>query len=109
MKKSFALSLALILALLLTSPSTQAKSLILDNAPTQVYFSPNGGCTEAIVKEITSAKNEILVQAYSFTSALIAPLPSSFLVVPTSRMTVFSLRSTFDHCRSRTSPSRHPV
>jgi hypothetical protein len=32
------------------------------------YFSPNGGATEAIVKEINSAKQEILVQAYSFTS-----------------------------------------
>ena len=34
--------------------------------------SRNGGCTEAIVKEITNAKSEILVQAYSFTSAPIA-------------------------------------
>jgi hypothetical protein len=109
MRKAFALSVALILILLLTAPATHAKSLILNNAPTQVYFSPNGGCTEAIVKEIINAKSEILAQAYSFTSTPIAPLPSSFLVVPTSRMTVFSLRSTFDHCRSRTSPSRHPV
>jgi phosphatidylserine/phosphatidylglycerophosphate/cardiolipin synthase-like enzyme len=35
-------------------------------------FSPNGGCTEAIVKEINSAKSEVYVQAYSFTSAPIA-------------------------------------
>ena len=35
-------------------------------------FSPNGGCTEAITKEIDQAKTEILVQAYSFTSAPIA-------------------------------------
>ena len=32
------------------------------------YFSPHGGATEAIVKELTNAKTEILVQAYSFTS-----------------------------------------
>jgi len=38
----------------------------------EVYFSPHGGATEAIVHEIDSAKNEILVQAYSFTSAPIA-------------------------------------
>lgn len=38
----------------------------------QVYFSPNGGCTEAIVKEINQAKSEILIQAYSFTSKQIA-------------------------------------
>jgi phosphatidylserine/phosphatidylglycerophosphate/cardiolipin synthase-like enzyme len=37
-----------------------------------VYFSPHGGCTESIVKEISNAKTEILVQAYSFTSKPIA-------------------------------------
>jgi phosphatidylserine/phosphatidylglycerophosphate/cardiolipin synthase-like enzyme len=36
------------------------------------YFSPRGGATEAIVKEISSAKSEILVQAHSFTSKPIA-------------------------------------
>ena len=36
------------------------------------YFSPHGGCTEAIVKELDNAKTEILVQAYSFTSKPIA-------------------------------------
>jgi phosphatidylserine/phosphatidylglycerophosphate/cardiolipin synthase-like enzyme len=38
----------------------------------QVYFSPRGGCTEAIVKELGHAKTSVLVQAYSFTSAPIA-------------------------------------
>lgn len=37
-----------------------------------VYFSPNGGATTAIVNELNNAKSEILVQAYSFTSAPIA-------------------------------------
>jgi phosphatidylserine/phosphatidylglycerophosphate/cardiolipin synthase-like enzyme len=41
-------------------------------ADVRVYFSPKGGCTEAIVKEIGAARSEILVQAYSFTSAPIA-------------------------------------
>jgi phosphatidylserine/phosphatidylglycerophosphate/cardiolipin synthase-like enzyme len=40
--------------------------------PIEVYFSPHGGCTEAIVRQIGSAQNSILVQAYSFTSAPIA-------------------------------------
>ena len=40
----------------------------LVNPPVQVYFSPNGGCTDAIIKQIDNAKSEILVQAYSFTS-----------------------------------------
>lgn len=38
----------------------------------QVFFSPRGGCTEAVVSAISQAKTEILVQAYSFTSAPIA-------------------------------------
>jgi len=38
----------------------------------EVFFSPNGGATEAIVREINTAKKEILVQAYSFTSKPIA-------------------------------------
>lgn len=37
-----------------------------------VYYSPRGGATEAIVKEINAAKSEILIQAYSFTSQPIA-------------------------------------
>lgn len=34
----------------------------------EVHFSPKGGCTDAIVGLIQSAKTEVLVQAYSFTS-----------------------------------------
>lgn len=39
---------------------------------TEVYFSPKGGATEAVVAEIGKAQKEILVQAYSFTSTPIA-------------------------------------
>jgi phosphatidylserine/phosphatidylglycerophosphate/cardiolipin synthase-like enzyme len=39
---------------------------------TKVCFSPRGGSTENIVEQINAAKSEILVQAYSFTSAPIA-------------------------------------
>ena len=46
--------------------------IVPSHAPISVYFSPNGGCTQAIIDEINSAKSEILVQAYSFTSAPIA-------------------------------------
>jgi phosphatidylserine/phosphatidylglycerophosphate/cardiolipin synthase-like enzyme len=38
----------------------------------QVYFSPHGGCTESIIRELNKAKNTVLVQAYSFTFAPIA-------------------------------------
>lgn len=37
-----------------------------------VYFSPRGGCTEAIIRTLQSARTEVLVQDYSFTSAPIA-------------------------------------
>ena len=38
----------------------------------QVYFSPNGGATDAVVNALDHATNTVLVQAYSFTSAPIA-------------------------------------
>ncbi len=38
----------------------------------EVYFSPRGGCTEAIVRALNQASNSVLIQAYSFTSAPIA-------------------------------------
>jgi len=56
-----------------SNPSiTTAADLTLNNTPAQIYFSPKGGCTEAIVNEISHAKSEIYVQAYSFTSVSIA-------------------------------------
>ena len=39
---------------------------------TQVYFSPNGGAQDAVVREINNAKKSIFVQAYSFTNQPIA-------------------------------------
>jgi phosphatidylserine/phosphatidylglycerophosphate/cardiolipin synthase-like enzyme len=36
------------------------------------HFSPKGGCTEAIVREINAARREVLVLAYGFTSQPIA-------------------------------------
>jgi phosphatidylserine/phosphatidylglycerophosphate/cardiolipin synthase-like enzyme len=38
----------------------------------EIYFSPKGGATQAVVRELKSARQSILVQAYSFTSAPIA-------------------------------------
>jgi hypothetical protein len=37
-----------------------------------VYFSPHGGATDAVVREVNAAADHILVQAYSFTSGPIA-------------------------------------
>ncbi len=38
----------------------------------EVYFSPHGGCTDAVVRELDAAKDSVLVQAYTFTSSPIA-------------------------------------
>ena len=73
MKKLITRMMILFLLLFLMGCSnTQAVELTLNNTPAQIYFSPHGGCTDAIVKEISKAKSEILVQAYSFTSKNIA-------------------------------------
>ena len=37
----------------------------------QVYFSPKGGATEAIVRELSAARRQVLINAYSFTSTAI--------------------------------------
>jgi len=39
--------------------------------PIDVFFSPSGGCMDAILKEIHAAKQSVQVQAYWFTSARI--------------------------------------
>lgn len=64
------LCLSFLLAAICTA--SYAADLVLNNVPVKVYFSPGGGCTQAIIDEINNAKTEILVQAYSFTSAPIA-------------------------------------
>jgi phosphatidylserine/phosphatidylglycerophosphate/cardiolipin synthase-like enzyme len=48
--------------------------LLPQDKPTtwEVYFSPQGGCTDAIIRELNKSKTTVLVQAYSFTSAPIA-------------------------------------
>ena len=38
----------------------------------EVWFSPKGGCQDAVVRELKKARREILVQAYSFTHRRIA-------------------------------------
>jgi phosphatidylserine/phosphatidylglycerophosphate/cardiolipin synthase-like enzyme len=55
------------LILFLWSPCTLAQA-----GSIRVYFSPHGGCTDAILGQINQAKTEVLLQAYSFTSQPIA-------------------------------------
>jgi phosphatidylserine/phosphatidylglycerophosphate/cardiolipin synthase-like enzyme len=67
-KFKLAHALAIGTALLLTGCVPQAS--IPEGV--QVYFSPKGGATDAVVKALDQATNAVLVQAYSFTSAPIA-------------------------------------
>jgi phosphatidylserine/phosphatidylglycerophosphate/cardiolipin synthase-like enzyme len=48
--------------------------LVAQEGPQDIhpYFSPSGGCTQAVVDALAGAKQSVLVQAYSFTSAPIA-------------------------------------
>lgn len=71
MKKRL-LGLIVIISLIVIPVNQLSHAADLTPSNTQVYFSPNGGCTEAVVKEINQAKSEILIQAYSFTSKEIA-------------------------------------
>jgi phosphatidylserine/phosphatidylglycerophosphate/cardiolipin synthase-like enzyme len=68
--KRFPLPILLVLLVFFVPAHSQDKPT---PCPTlAVYFSPNGGCTQAIIRELDKAKSSVLVQAYSFTSAPIA-------------------------------------
>jgi phosphatidylserine/phosphatidylglycerophosphate/cardiolipin synthase-like enzyme len=58
----------LLLSLIITTSSPIYLSAQNTSEKIQVYFSPNGGATEAILKELRSAKKTILIQAYEITS-----------------------------------------
>ena len=73
MKRISAFLAFVLLSLVSLSSPCLAENLTLSkDTPIQVYFSPDGGCTSAINKVLGQSKQEILVQAYSFTSAPIA-------------------------------------
>jgi len=74
MRKRSILTLAVTIAsisFICFSPSAHADQ-IRSTGTVDVYFSPNSGATQAVVTELNGARKEILVRAYSFTSALIA-------------------------------------
>ena len=71
MKKAL-LILTAICAGFLFSSSLTAEEVTLDHVKVKVFYSPDGGCTDALIQEINDARGEILVQAYSFTSKKIA-------------------------------------
>jgi phosphatidylserine/phosphatidylglycerophosphate/cardiolipin synthase-like enzyme len=53
-----------------TAPS--APSAPVSGGTLRCYFSPRGGCTDAVVEALNAAKTSVHVQAYSFTSKPIA-------------------------------------
>ncbi len=69
MRKILACLTILILTLFLSPAFLQAKPSTTEE---EVYFSPHGGCTAAIVDNLDWAEAYVRVQAYSFTSKPIA-------------------------------------
>lgn len=64
--------LFVVVFLVAASSSTVFAAQVKATGVIDVYFSPRGGATEAVVGEIGRARKEVLVQAYSFTSVPIA-------------------------------------
>jgi phosphatidylserine/phosphatidylglycerophosphate/cardiolipin synthase-like enzyme len=62
-----------LLAITAVPASVRAQALDQGTSPNswQLYFSPGGGCTQAIVDAIYAARQQIHVQAYEMTSARI--------------------------------------
>jgi hypothetical protein len=54
------------------------QSAVAEERGVAVYFSPDGGCTSAIVAEIGAAKASVFVQAYRLTSVPIAKALSNW-------------------------------
>ncbi len=74
-----------ILVFLFLPVTATATDLTLNNARAKACFSPEGGCTAAIMDEAGKAKTEILVQMFSFTSG---PIRDSLLKAQRRGVTV---------------------
>lgn len=61
-----------VLALLLALSAYLDAGDVVSGVEARVWFSPNGGGTQAIVDAVGSARSSVLVQAYGFTSKPIA-------------------------------------
>ncbi len=72
MNKRIALPSALLLAVVCLLARIPQREPLASDSSVAVYFSPKGGCTEAVVEQLQTASATVLVQAYSFTSTPIA-------------------------------------
>jgi phosphatidylserine/phosphatidylglycerophosphate/cardiolipin synthase-like enzyme len=61
-----------LLALVTSCATAWAAPAAPEPVPCQVFFSPRGGCQEAVVGTLAAARKTVLVQAYYLTSAPIA-------------------------------------
>lgn len=62
----------MVVLLLCVSASGAFEITLAKDTPAQVFFSPDGGFANAVIKNISEAKSEILVQSYYFGSFPIA-------------------------------------
>jgi phosphatidylserine/phosphatidylglycerophosphate/cardiolipin synthase-like enzyme len=65
MNRTLRLALALLCCWTALAPGVSAEA---QAQPWAVYFSPQGGCTEAVVTAVANARTSLHVQAYSFSS-----------------------------------------
>ena len=72
-RSAFTLSVGLLALLVRVALAAAATA-----AHVAVYFSPHGGATDAVVREINAAKMQILMQAYSFTSTVVRKIIAAF-------------------------------
>ncbi len=56
----------LLWVILLTISLASQANAITATGTVEPYFSPDGGCEQAIVREIDHARTEILIHAYTF-------------------------------------------
>ena len=75
----------------------------------EVYFSPKGGCTDAIVRELDKARGEVLVQAFTITSSPIAQAISKAYARGVKVVVILDESQLTDHYSSATYLSNHGV
>ncbi|NLT21592.1 MAG: phospholipase D family protein [Syntrophorhabdus sp.] len=68
MKRSVCHYLAVLFVLFALPLQLGATDVVLNNTRARVFFSPGGGATKAILRQIGEAEREVLVEAYLFTS-----------------------------------------
>lgn len=84
--------------------SQTPKTLVTPDASSQIQvcFSPEGNCEKQVIKAIQSAKTQILVQAYAFTS------PSISQALIEAYQKGITVKVLYDHSQVKSSHSKIP-